>query len=57
VLFVVGDNSFQNFFMFGSSVAEFTKKFCIYNINAPGQEVDANRLSDKYGLIADLKLD
>lgn len=42
-----GDNNFQNFFQFGT-VAEIGKKFCIYNINAPGQEIDANSLSQSY---------
>ncbi|KAK6038433.1 Ndr family protein [Cooperia oncophora] len=39
------DSNFQNFFQF-VSIAEFTEKFCIYNINAPGQEVDAQPLPD-----------
>ncbi|PIO53641.1 hypothetical protein TELCIR_25017 [Teladorsagia circumcincta] len=39
------DSNFQNFFQF-VSIAEFTEKFCIYNINAPGQEVDAQTLPD-----------
>ncbi|KAK5986253.1 hypothetical protein GCK32_018988, partial [Trichostrongylus colubriformis] len=41
------DSNFQNFFQF-VSIAEFTEKFCIYNINAPGQEVDAQPLPDTY---------
>ncbi|VDM39844.1 unnamed protein product [Toxocara canis] len=41
------ENNFQNFFQFGS-VAEFTEKFCVYNINAPGQEMDATPLPDNY---------
>ncbi|KAK6023088.1 Ndr family protein [Ostertagia ostertagi] len=41
------DSNFQNFFQF-VSIAEFTEKFCIYNINAPGQEVDAQTLPDTY---------
>jgi len=42
-----GDNNFQNFFQYGT-VIELGKKFCVYNINAPGQEVDANPLSTSY---------
>jgi len=42
-----GDNNFQNFFQFGT-VAAIGKKFCIYNINAPGQEIDANPLGQGY---------
>uniref|UniRef100_A0A0M3HX41 N-myc downstream regulated n=2 Tax=Ascaris TaxID=6251 RepID=A0A0M3HX41_ASCLU len=41
------ENNFQNFFQFGS-VADFTDKFCVYNINAPGQEMDAAPLPDNY---------
>ncbi|VDO60938.1 unnamed protein product [Heligmosomoides polygyrus] len=41
------ESNFQNFFQF-VSIAEFTEKFCIYNINAPGQEVDAPSLPDTY---------
>ncbi|KJH41326.1 Ndr family protein [Dictyocaulus viviparus] len=41
------ESNFQNFFQF-VSIAEFTEKFCIYNINAPGQEVDAQTLPDNY---------
>ncbi|GMR54086.1 hypothetical protein PMAYCL1PPCAC_24281, partial [Pristionchus mayeri] len=41
------ESNFQNFFQY-VSVAEFTEKFCIYNINAPGQEVDAQRLPDNF---------
>jgi hypothetical protein len=40
------DNNFQNFFQFGT-VTELSSKFCVYNINAPGQEVDANPLGEK----------
>lgn len=41
------ENNFQNFFQFGS-VAEFTEKFCVYNINAPGQEIDASALPENF---------
>ncbi|KAJ1363781.1 hypothetical protein KIN20_023716 [Parelaphostrongylus tenuis] len=41
------ESNFQNFFQF-VSIAEFTEKFCVYNINAPGQEVDAQTLPDTY---------
>ncbi|EYC12163.1 hypothetical protein Y032_0048g1645 [Ancylostoma ceylanicum] len=41
------ESNFQNFFQF-VSIAEFTEKFCIYNINAPGQEVDAQPLPESY---------
>ncbi|CAI4224327.1 unnamed protein product [Auanema sp. JU1783] len=41
------ESNFQNFFQF-VSIAEFTEKFCIYNINAPGQEVDAQALPENY---------
>jgi len=41
------DNNFQNFFQFGT-VAEFADKFCVYNINAPGQEMDAKPFSENY---------
>lgn len=41
------ENNFQNFFQFGS-VADFTEKFCVYNINAPGQEMDAGPLPENY---------
>ncbi|VDK19278.1 unnamed protein product [Anisakis simplex] len=41
------ENNFQNFFQFGS-VADFTEKFCVYNINAPGQEMDAAPLPENY---------
>ncbi|MFH4973615.1 hypothetical protein AB6A40_000324 [Gnathostoma spinigerum] len=41
------ENNFQNFFQFGS-VADFTEKFCVYNINAPGQEMDAECLPQNY---------
>ncbi|EPB71051.1 Ndr family protein [Ancylostoma ceylanicum] len=40
------ESNFQNFFQF-VSIAEFTEKFCIYNINAPGQEVDAQPLPER----------
>lgn len=46
IIFVSAENNFQNFFQFGS-VADFTDKFCVYNINAPGQEMDAAPLPDK----------
>uniref|UniRef100_A0AC34Q773 Uncharacterized protein n=1 Tax=Panagrolaimus sp. JU765 TaxID=591449 RepID=A0AC34Q773_9BILA len=42
-----GDNNFQSFFQFGT-VAEFADKFCVYNINAPGQEMDAKPFADNY---------
>ncbi|PAV71170.1 hypothetical protein WR25_07359 [Diploscapter pachys] len=41
------ESNFQNFFQFGS-IAEFTDKFCIYNINAPGQAIDAQPLPENY---------
>ncbi|KAK6727960.1 hypothetical protein RB195_005554 [Necator americanus] len=41
------ESNFQNFFQF-VSIAEFTDKFCIYNINAPGQEMDAHPLPETY---------
>ncbi|KAI6179453.1 hypothetical protein M3Y98_00612200 [Aphelenchoides besseyi] len=41
------DNNFQNFFQFGT-VVEITEKFCVYNINAPGQEMDASPLGENY---------
>lgn len=47
VLHFPAESNFQNFFQY-VSVAEFTEKFCIYNINAPGQEVDAAPLPEKW---------
>ncbi|KAI6229007.1 hypothetical protein M3Y99_01159400 [Aphelenchoides fujianensis] len=41
------DNNFQNFFQFGT-VVELGEKFCVYNINAPGQEMDAKPLHASY---------
>jgi pimeloyl-ACP methyl ester carboxylesterase len=41
------ENNFQSFFQFGT-VAEFANKFCVYNINAPGQEMDAKPLPENY---------
>ncbi|TKR62481.1 hypothetical protein L596_026433 [Steinernema carpocapsae] len=41
------ENNFQNFFQFGT-VTDFTERFCVYNINAPGQEMDAQPLSDGF---------
>ncbi|CAI5440378.1 unnamed protein product [Caenorhabditis angaria] len=41
------ESNFQNFFQF-VSIAEFADKFCIYNVNAPGQEMDAKPLPDNY---------
>ncbi|CAD6184241.1 unnamed protein product [Caenorhabditis auriculariae] len=41
------ESNFQNFFQF-VSIAEFAQKFCIYNINAPGQEMDAAALPDNF---------
>uniref|UniRef100_A0A7E4ZUN5 NDRG3 n=1 Tax=Panagrellus redivivus TaxID=6233 RepID=A0A7E4ZUN5_PANRE len=41
------DNNFQNFFQFGT-VAEFADKFCVYNINAPGQEMDAKPFGENF---------
>ncbi|CAJ0946165.1 unnamed protein product, partial [Mesorhabditis belari] len=41
------ESNFQNFFQF-ASIAEFTDKFCVYNINAPGQEMDASPLPENY---------
>lgn len=46
ICFFLADNNFQNFFQFGT-VAEFAEKFCVYNINAPGQEMDAKPFPDK----------
>src|SRR5438045_1406522 len=57
------ENNFQNFFQFGT-IVEFGRKFCIYNINAPGQEMDAKALPDDYiypnmdqlaGIVADIQ--
>ncbi|KAI6182290.1 Misexpression suppressor of KSR 2 [Aphelenchoides bicaudatus] len=42
-----GDNNFQNFFQFGT-IQEIGKQFCIYNINAPGQHIDADPLGENY---------
>lgn len=44
------ENNFQNFFQF-CTAAEFSNRFCIYNINAPGQESDAKPLPDRYFLV------
>ncbi|VDN52573.1 unnamed protein product [Dracunculus medinensis] len=41
------ETTFQNFFLFGSG-GLFLEKFCIYNINAPGQEIDALSLPENY---------
>jgi|UniRef100_A0AC35G154 pimeloyl-ACP methyl ester carboxylesterase len=41
------DNNFQNFFQFGT-VAEFADKFCVYNINAPGQAMDDKPFPENY---------
>lgn len=41
------ENNFQNFFQFGT-VVDLANKFCIYNINAPGQEIDSKPLPDNY---------
>uniref|UniRef100_A0A0N5AFM0 Protein NDRG3 n=1 Tax=Syphacia muris TaxID=451379 RepID=A0A0N5AFM0_9BILA len=43
------ESSFQNFLQFGA-IAEFSEKFCVYNINALGQEMDASPLREKYVL-------
>ncbi|KAI1703381.1 ndr family domain-containing protein [Ditylenchus destructor] len=41
------ENNFQNFFQF-ATVADLTSKFCIYNINAPGQEIEAKPLPENF---------
>ncbi|EGT41269.1 hypothetical protein CAEBREN_07262 [Caenorhabditis brenneri] len=41
------ESNFQNFFQF-VSIAEFADKFCIYNVNAPGQEMDAQPLPENF---------
>lgn len=41
------ESSFQNFLQFGA-VAEFSEKFCIYNINAIGQAMDASPLRENF---------
>ncbi|VIO96994.1 Uncharacterized protein BM_BM6685 [Brugia malayi] len=41
------ETSFQNFFQYATA-GEFLSNFCIYNINAPGQEMDAAPLPDHY---------
>ena len=46
MMFLAAESNFQNFFQF-VSIAEFTDKFCVYNINAPGQEMDAQPLPEK----------
>lgn len=45
-LFLANGN-FQNFFQFGT-VTELCETFCVYNINAPGQEGDAKPLPIDY---------
>jgi RsiW-degrading membrane proteinase PrsW (M82 family) len=42
----LGDNNFQNFFQYGT-IEEFGKHFCVYNINAPGQEIESNPLNGR----------
>uniref|UniRef100_A0A915EIP4 Uncharacterized protein n=1 Tax=Ditylenchus dipsaci TaxID=166011 RepID=A0A915EIP4_9BILA len=41
------ENNFQNFFQFGTAM-DLSEKFCIYNINAPGQEIDSKPLPDNF---------
>ncbi|VDM96049.1 unnamed protein product [Thelazia callipaeda] len=41
------ETNFQNFFQYATA-GEFLSNFCVYNINAPGQEVDALPLSENY---------
>ncbi|CAD5206592.1 unnamed protein product [Bursaphelenchus okinawaensis] len=41
------NGNFQNFFQFGTAT-EFSEAFCVYNINAPGQESDAKAFPDGY---------
>ncbi|KAK6107184.1 Ndr family protein [Brugia pahangi] len=41
------ETNFQNFFQYATA-GEFLSNFCIYNINAPGQEMDAAPLPDHY---------
>jgi pimeloyl-ACP methyl ester carboxylesterase len=41
------EDNFRNFFQF-STVPELTEEFCIYNINAPGQESEAAKLHIGY---------
>jgi len=44
---VSAENNFQNFFQFGT-IVEFGRRFCVYNINAPGQETDARALPEDF---------
>jgi len=41
------ENNFLNFFQFGT-IVQLADKFCVYSINAPGQEMDARPLPDNY---------
>ncbi|VDD86623.1 unnamed protein product [Enterobius vermicularis] len=41
------ESSFQNFLQFGA-VAKFSEKFCVYNINALGQEASAAPLRENF---------
>lgn len=46
----IGMNStmnFENFFQF-QTPAQVLKRFCVYNINAPGQEVGAKNLPARF---------
>lgn len=44
--FFLAETNFQNFFQYATA-GEFLSNFCIYNINAPGQEIDAASLPDQ----------
>lgn len=41
------ENNFQNFFQF-QTAQELASRFCVYNINLPGQEMDAKPTADNY---------
>ena len=43
----LAENNFQNFFQF-QTAQELASRFCVYNINLPGQEMDAKPTADKY---------
>lgn len=43
---ILGEEEFQSFFQF-SDVPEFSQEFCIYNINAIGQEKGADTLPNR----------
>ena len=41
------DMNFNNFFTF-LTPSKLMKRFCVYNINAPGQEFGASKLASEY---------